>query len=309
MNANEMAVALSLRWCIHGRTAPAALAMVRAAGFSHVELCGMDRDCARWWLRAQSRLDLRAVSIHAPCPDEVRDGRRYPGDWLLHEDQHLHAAALQFGRETVRFARRAGVPQVVFHLGSYGLRAEYDALLAAVASGDALERRRCRDAYVRAVSAESTRRRDRLMGVVECLLSEADGEVNICLENRYRLDQVPNLHDIVYLLDAFGGGGLAYWHDTGHEAAQRHLGVWDDETYEQACRSLAGVHLHDCVGTEDHLPPGEGSYDFRPVLGRCHPGMPLVLEITPAASRERVQAARAHLGRLMVALRDSGGDR
>jgi sugar phosphate isomerase/epimerase len=280
---------MSLRWCVHrAESVSAAVRKVASLGFRQVEVCGLTQAQASEWAQLSAVVGVEAVSVHAPCPDNVRDGQRFPGDWLLDPDTELRTAALGAALGTIRFARDAGIGHVVFHLGTLNLAGLYRKALAA---GQQSRMSPELAAYMSARELAFAEVRDNLLSAVEALLDAAAGEVRVCVENRYRFDQVPNLEDAAILLDRFpAGSGLAYWHDTGHEAAQRYLGLWDDDILSHVSARLVGVHLHDCVGTDDHRPPGEGVYPFAALRDLLRPGMPLVLELDPAAGVDRVLA-------------------
>ncbi|MEV6922926.1 TIM barrel protein [Dactylosporangium sp. NPDC051485] len=291
---------MSLRWCVHELGFRAAVRRVRELGVSAVELCGMSGPDVDWWRDEGAGSGLTAVSVHAPCPDGSDASRQYPGDWFLDDDPQRRAAAVSYAVDSIRFARQAGIRHVVYHLGSYQRRELFTALVDAVDAGGPQCRaaRQARGAYLQGVEQAATAVRDRLRSTVERLLTEAGEDVVVCLENRYRHDQAPSPAGVVALAEEFRSPALGYWHDTGHEAAQRHLGVWDNGAADAALQLLAGMHLHDCGGVDDHRPPGEGYYDFSPILARRAPSMPLVLELASSASAERVLAGIAFLDRL-----------
>lgn len=296
----ERSIALSLRWCVHDSgSLEEALGRVVDAGFSAVEVCGLTSGQAERWQECASARGLVTTGVHAPVPDEVRGGRRYPGDWLLSDDPDLRHAARTAAKRTIRFARAIGVPYAVFHLGGLELAGLHHRLCAVVAEEGVMTSayRAVRNEYREARDRVARRRRRHLMVAVEELLKVADGRVQVCVENRYRYDQVPNLSDIFLLRSRFPDADhLRYWHDTGHEWAQRHLGVWDDLLYAYAVQDLAGLHVHDCVGTDDHRPPGDGDYPFERLRTLVRPGIPLVLEPTPRASAEALTAG----GRMLL---------
>jgi sugar phosphate isomerase/epimerase len=302
-------VALSLRWNVHrAASLDASLSEVRDMGFTNIELCGVTERDADSWPELSARWSITATSIHAPCPDRIQDGRRVPGDWLLHDDPMLREAALDGAVRTIRYSESVGVPLVVFHLGTLDLADLYRDLVRAAGERGADESgyRHAVDSYRRARDAEARRRRPWLLNAVDAMVSASDGRVQVCVENRYRFDQVPNLDDAVLLLDRYPPGSpLSYWHDTGHEAAQAFLGLDQPELLHTAQQRLAGLHVHDCVGTDDHRPPGEGEYPFHRLRHLLSPVLPLVLELDPASAPARVVASR---GVLVDALTETAQD-
>ena len=74
-----------------------------------------------------------------------------------------------------------------------------------------------------------------------------------------------------------------YWHDTGHAHLTEKLTfVPPGYLLEKYANRLAGIHFHDAVGRQDHLPPGTGEIDFTALKPHLKPTIPLVLELKPA---------------------------
>jgi sugar phosphate isomerase/epimerase len=289
-------LAVSLRWNVHrARDVNAAIQAVVDAEFDRVELCGLDEaDCSRWPTIALSH-HITTVSMHAPCPDQRGPERRVPGDWLVDRDSDLRAAALAGAVNSVRMAAHLGIDRVVFHLGTLGLTEEYRRLLRAVASAET-DATKARDTYRRQRDRKALECRPWLLAAIDSILDAAAGKVAVCVENRYRFDQLPNLDDVMTLLDRYGAGsGLGYWHDTGHEAVQEYLGLWDPDQFAIAAERLAGIHVHDCVGVDDHRCPGDGVYPFSRLRPFLRPDRPVVIEPNPNISPQQLRSSAGYL--------------
>lgn len=295
-------LAVSLRWNVRRtRGVDAAVQAIVGAGFDRVELCGLDEaECLRWPAVALSHR-VTAVSMHAPCPDQPGLNRRLPGDWLVHPDGELRAVALTWAVKSVRMAAHLGIERVVFHLGTLGLVEEYRRLLHAVtnATADVTE---ARDAYRRQRDHKALECRPWLLTAIDAILDSADGKVAVCVENRYRFDQLPNLDDVMTLFDRYlSGSGLGYWHDTGHEAAQGYLGLWDPDQFAIAAGRLRGIHVHDCVGVDDHRCPGDGVYPFSRLRPFLRPDRPVVIEPNPDMSAQTLRNGTRYLASALTA--------
>ena len=58
---------------------------------------------------------------------------------------------------------------------------------------------------------------------------------------------------------AFNG----YWHDTGHVPANEVSGpIAGNALLRKYADWFIGIHLHDAIGLDDHIPPGAGEIDF-----------------------------------------------
>ncbi len=59
------------------------------------------------------------------------------------------------------------------------------------------------------------------------------------------------------IFDTFKGAPIGYWHDTGHAHANEILGlIPKNSLLQNYADQLIGIHLHDAIGLDDHIPPG-----------------------------------------------------
>ncbi len=120
--------------------------------------------------------------------------------------------------------------------------------------------------------------------------------VRVALENAW--EERPEV--LAHLVDLVPGGAAAVCLDTGHINAfsRRPVRRWWDVLGER----VVALHLHDNDGlSDDHLPPGEGIFDFPALVAllRARPSLPLMtLEVDPA---------RAERGREYIEGLFSGG--
>ena len=67
---------------------------------------------------------------------------------------------------------------------------------------------------------------------------------------------------------------MRYWHDVGHALAQENMGIIRQrELLEAYSEMMIGIHLHDVIGCDDHLAPGQGELNFeeiKPFLNSSH---------------------------------------
>ncbi|MBN1163923.1 MAG: sugar phosphate isomerase/epimerase [Candidatus Krumholzibacteriota bacterium] len=86
--------------------------------------------------------------------------------------------------------------------------------------------------------------------------------VILALENTW--DDRPEI--LLHLAGLLPGGRIRFCLDTGHVNAfsRRPLKQWMDAVWE----GLVALHLHDNDGlSDDHLPPGKGTFDFKELFG------------------------------------------
>lgn len=244
--------------------------------------------------------DVPIPSVHAFFPNPARAGGEGSGAnaYLFSSlDRQERETAVRFGIATLEAAERVGARAVVVHLGRVEvgreLLAEYrrlestegppdPALLAAAAAVHA-DRERLRrphlDAVLRSVERLNREavRRGLLLGV----------------ENRYNPHEMPSHDEAGLILGEFDGGAVRYWHDVGHALNLQRLGIGTHLAWLEAYGTrLAGTHLHDIRGGQDHLAPGTGEADFAAILRHLPADAIKILEIRPGVPREELLAAR-----------------
>ena len=111
------------------------------------------------------------------------------------------------------------------------------------------------------------------------------------LENRYHYHELPGLDDFRLIFDHFKGAPIGYWHDTGHAHANETLGlIASDSLLLSYAHQLIGVHLHDAIGIDDHIPPGSGEIDFAALKPFLKADTIKVIELKPGIETSEVKA-------------------
>ena len=244
--------------------------------------------------------EIPVFSVHAFFPNPVAAGQRGSGAnaYLFSSpDRQERDSAVRHGVATLDAAERLGARAVVLHLGrvpvEQELLAEYRRLesVAGPPTPELLE----------SVAAVLTARERLRVPHLEAVLRSVD-RLNreaqrrgllLGIENRFHPHEIP-LHDEVGLiLREFDGGAVRYWHDVGHALNHQRLGIGTQDSWLEAYGTrLAGTHLHDIRGGQDHLAPGTGEADFAAILRHLPPEAIKILEIRPSVPREEILAAR-----------------
>ena len=256
---NEWPIALSTG-CFYRRGILDVLDQVREAGFQQIEVCSFPRHLdyhdARAVQDAGDRmrgLKLRPFSFHAPFAEWI--------DITSLDDQAREAAVREL-MVACEAAARMGCENIVLHPGPEraGRPPEEEFLQRMHHAGAALNRvaGRC------------------------CELG-----VQLLLENMLPHLMFGHVRDMMYLLAEIRTCYVGTCLDTGHAHLARELGV----VIQKLSGHLKMVHVNDNHGDRDaHLPPGEGSIDWRWFAGELREhdfkGM-LVLELS-AAEHESV---------------------
>lgn len=248
--------------------------------------------------------EIKVVSVHNVFP-AIADSR-FDTDsrFLGYEEESSRRRAVELTVRSAEFAARLGAAAVVVHPGiipegsnppgSYDTRLKE--LYLKVGPQDT-QYRELFDEFVafrrRMGEAEVDRVLKSLEEIAETLVRR-NLPVHICLENRPICSQIPDFIEMRRFLVALAGSPVEFWFDTGHGAIQRHLGFFDDRVEAQALANfLAGIHIHDVDGVDDHFAPyeREGLDTYLDLIDRA----PIkVLELGKKNSRETVlRGARA----------------
>ncbi len=244
--------------------------------------------------------DIRVLSVHAFFPNPVGVGEEGSGAnaYLFSSlDRQERETAVRLGIATLEAAERVSARAVVLHLGRVPVEQE---LLAVYRRLDT-DKGPPSPALLEAVAAVLTAREglraphlDAVLRSVERLNREALRRgLLLGIENRYHPHEIP-LHDEAdRILREFDGGAIRYWHDVGHALNHQRLGIGSQDAWLEAFGTrLAGTHLHDIRGGQDHLAPGTGEADYTAILRHLPADAIKILELRPSIPREEVLAAR-----------------
>jgi sugar phosphate isomerase/epimerase len=137
---------------------------------------------------------------------------------------------------------------------------------------------------------KSPKHLDAALRSLEKLALEAERRrISLGLENRFNIQDFPDLDEFKILFREFSGGPLRYWHDLGHATVQQNLGLSAQKEFlENFSHLLVGVHLHGCKGYGDHNAPGSGEEDYSLLQNLLRPDTILVVETHHRASREEL---------------------
>ncbi|MHC4470429.1 MAG: sugar phosphate isomerase/epimerase family protein [Planctomycetota bacterium] len=296
-------LAVSTTWNFerHGALAPAARE-IADLGFAGVELRAQgsvpDRVAGGEACRA---LRLECRSVHTPLTETPwTDGD--PSSGLASADEATRARAVAAVLDTLRTASAAGASVLIVHLGGVEMNGAFRrqwSWLEAVGGGDPLP-----DDAVAALDERRAKRDRHLDAAARSLfdLTRAEPGVTWALENRLGFHEIPDLDEVELLLADAPGENVAFWYDTGHAHLLGRVGgpdplAWLDRYGDRT----AGLHLHDVVGEEDHLPPGGGEVDWTGVRGYLSSDMIRVIEIHRRHSVTELVAGADYLRDLRIA--------
>jgi sugar phosphate isomerase/epimerase len=215
------------------------------------------------------RRDVLISSIHniMPLPEGMsRETANGEFVSLSSPDRAEREMAIKYTQSTLDWAEELGAQAVVLHMGKISMESSMRVLMKLY------DDRRIQAEEGRAFLEEKTKIRARegakhLSAALQSLEKLAKEAERRCLflgiENRYNLQDFPNLAEFKSIFQRFGGSAVRYWHDIGHATTQENLGlVQRGELLEKFGRYLIGVHLHGCRGYADHDAPGSGEEDY-----------------------------------------------
>lgn len=241
------------------------------------------------------RSGLKAVSVHNYFPiPSARSKSKGSGDLFLlsSSDSEERQNAIRFTTKSIEHAGELGAAAVILHCGFVEMDHQMQVLYKYFSSNQLgseeaqifiqnklMERDRCKSEHL-----------ENLLFSLDRLLPVAEKQsVLLGLENRYHYHELPGLDDFDKIFANFEGAPIGYWHDTGHAHANEALGLIPRKSLLQSYSDqLIGIHLHDAIGLDDHIPPGSGEIDFKALRTFLKPDTIKVIELKPGIPGSKV---------------------
>ncbi|MBN2009269.1 TIM barrel protein [candidate division KSB1 bacterium] len=233
------------------------------------------------------------LSLHHPFPHpEILDPSKVSGDAILLSslDETERVLGVKYAIRTIQRAHDLEANAVVFHLGHVNVNSDQNDWL------DQYDRDQMNsDASKQFIEKRQQERHSNQPPHFDAVLKSLDAiheeairlNIRMGIENRYFPDQIPNHKEIGLILDEFEGGNIGYWHDCGHAQASEAFGLDKHVHYLEAYGAyLVGTHLHDCLGYNDHKPPGQGTIDYKMIQSYLKKDTIRILEVHHATLDE-----------------------
>ncbi|MBT8368182.1 MAG: sugar phosphate isomerase/epimerase [Deltaproteobacteria bacterium] len=231
---------------------------------------------------------LVVVSIHNffPIPAAKPDAKGSGDLFLLSSpDEAERQKAVHYTTKTIEYAADLGAAAVVLHCGAVEMNPQQQMLYHLFKTNrlDSHEGQAFIRKKINQRDRHKARHLDSLFFSLDRLAPVAENKrVLLGLENRYHYHELPGLDDFKALFDKFRGAPIGYWHDTGHAHANEILGLTPrNALLQNYADRLIGVHLHDAIGLDDHIPPGAGEIDFTALKPFLKAETLKVMEIKP----------------------------
>ena len=283
-------LALSTSWQSgESTTAEEMLAALTKTGINGIELSyRISQRLYQQMMKALQHSGLKVVSVHNffPIPSAKPDSKGSGDLFLLSSPQQEERQnAIQFTAKTIEHAGDLGAAAVVLHCGVVEMNHEMHVLYQYYNSKqlDSEEAQIFIRNKLKERDSRKPKHMDSLLSSLDRLVSVAEKQgVLLGLENRYHYYELPGPDDFRLIFDTFKGAPIGYWHDTGHAHANETLGIIPQNSLLQTYGSrLIGIHLHDAVGLDDHLPPGSGEIDFQALKPYLKSDTIKVIELKP----------------------------
>jgi len=240
---------------------------------------------------------LKVVSVHNYFPiPSVRSNSKGSGDLfrLSSCDNEERQNAIGFTAKTIEHAGDLGAAAVVLHCGAVEMNHEMQVLYQYHQANqiDSAEAQSFIRSKLKERDSQKPRHMDSLLASLEDLVPVAEKQgVLLGLENRYHYHELPGLDDFRLIFENFKGAPIGYWHDTGHAHANETLELIPGQSLLPSyAPQLLGVHLHDAIGLDDHIPPGTGEIDFAALKPFLKAGTIKVIELKHGIAVSEVKA-------------------
>lgn len=275
-------------------------------GITGIELeYRVEPETARVIARRANAGKIRIYSVHNYFPHpQVRPSVKASGDAFLlsSPDPEQRGLSVTYTKRSMEVAADLGARAVVLHLGRVEMEDPMEQIKRLYDQGKTATKARLaliQDSWKEREAKKSIYLETVLRNLSALLPLAERLNLQLGLENRYYLREIPSFEETGILLEEFHGGPVGYWHDMGHVSTQENLGIQPDSDWLAAYgKSLAGIHIHDTRGYDDHLAPGEGNTDFSPLVPFRSSPVPKILELRPEVPALSVEKGISYIKKL-----------
>ena len=234
------------------------------------------------------RSGLKVISIHNYFPiPSARSQSKGGGDlfMLSSSDPEERQYAIRYTTKSIEHAAELGAAAVVLHCGAVEMDHQMHVFYQYFYSNQ-LDSKKAQ-IFIRNKLKERDRLKpeqlENLLDSLDRILPVAEKQgVLLGLENRYHYHELPGPDDFGELFLHYKEAPIGYWHDTGHAHANEALGLISEGALLQSYSDqLIGIHLHDAIGLDDHIPPGSGEIDFMAIKPFLKTDTIKVIELKP----------------------------
>ncbi|MBF0275850.1 MAG: sugar phosphate isomerase/epimerase [Nitrospinae bacterium] len=248
---------------------------------------------------------MKVSSLHAVCPSPEGRGRGAEAFFLNDSNEDNRKRAVEGIVTTMEHAQALNVKVIVVHAGMTDMDYPTDVMRTIYDKGKIKtpETQKIKEKLKNIRYEAGKRCYEQLLKSLIVINHEAMVRgIMVGLENRYHFHEMPGVQEFKDLLNAFHGGNIGYWHDTGHAHAQETLyDIPQKELLENFSDKLIGIHLHDVVkGYKDHQEPGCGEIDFTMVKSFLQQDTIRVVELNQTVSLKKAKQGVSFLKKMGI---------
>ena len=238
---------------------------------------------------------LRVFSIHNFFPNPpTSPNAQGSGDLFLlsSPDRDMRSQAIKATVRSIEIAADWGAAAVVLHCGKVQIVPQLEELhrywrrgnIQSEAAQAFIQRQQSLIAKAKPVYLNSL-----IRSLDKLVVSAEKYGVKLGLENRFHYHELPGAQDFQTIFQIFTGSPLGYWHDTGHaHANEMFTFLKPNELLNAYAKYIIGIHLHDAVGIDDHLPPGTGEINFDHIRALIPKDTICILELKPGTGHKQL---------------------
>lgn len=294
---NKNKIAISTAWDYH-ITLKKLLTIFKDNNLTNIEVgFHYRKEQIKQLKKLKKEYSINIISLHNFCPFPLDNYEGFPSPdifSLSSEDKEEREQALKFTLNTIETAAELSARYVILHLGKVAI-ADKTNKLAELKKEKRKDFSLAKDNFLKLRNKIAKKNIEASKFSLEHLLKKAEKyDIKLALETRYYLAEFPELHEFEEILKEFEHPALGYWHDTGHAGVREFLEIYKQNDYLNKLNSyLFGIHLHDILEMDDHLPPGRGKIDFsifKPYLDK-----ELIIEVHQPATIDEVKKSLEYL--------------
>jgi sugar phosphate isomerase/epimerase len=248
---------------------------------------------------------IRVKSVHnyCPIPSGTQQKKASPDYYSLASlDEAERKKAIYFTKKTIDNAVGLGARAIVLHCGRVDLKDHTRKLIDLYEDGQSGSDRfkQIREKMISERARSSKAHLEKVFLSLDELNSYASKKnIILGIENRFYFMEIPFFDEIALILDKFKGTSVYYWHDVGHAQVLDILGFASHmDLLKRYSLRMAGIHLHDIRGGQDHLAPGRGSFDFSLLKPYVKDSVIKIIEAHKTETAEDVKYARGYLEKI-----------
>lgn len=303
-----MGLSLSTSWnAFRHNQAEGMIREITALGFNEVELSfNLTSEIVDGIFKLVKQNTVKVTSVHNYCPIPAGFIRKdaLPDCYSMASlDESKRACAVKYTKISVETASRLNAKAVVLHCGRVEIQDRTRDLmfLYNLRSGsDAAQITDILDTMRKERAETGQRHLSSALKSLEEISRYADKlGVSLGIENRFYFREIPSFEEIGIILGRLKGSNVYYWHDSGHAHLWDILGLLRHQEYlNEYGKYLLGIHLHDILGTQDHLAPLKGCIDFKMFCPYLKEKTIKTIEAHHPAASEEIIKAKEHLEKI-----------